>query len=204
MSRAVLRLAVRCLVLGLALGPGLDLGLSAFAQVPAVAQGVVGACRESSEAAPERVIADCDAALADKATAEEATAGLYRARAEARIRKGELQAAIDDLGQAIGRKADDARSLLTRAELRRQTGDSDGAIADFTSALRREPADVAALFARGELYRTKGDRRSALADFVRVLRLEPAHAAANVHRKELALEIEKLGAMMPVENRPRR
>jgi tetratricopeptide (TPR) repeat protein len=190
------------LAFGLGL-PAAGQGQSQPPSLPSRPPAVVGACHEGNEASPERVIADCDMALADKAMAEDSLPGLYRARADARMRRGEVQAAIDDLGQVIARKADDAASLFRRAELRRFGRDNDGAIADFSAGLRLEPGNVRALFARGELYRAKGERRRAWSDFSAVLRLDPAHEAATVNRKELALEIEKLGAMMPVENRPR-
>jgi hypothetical protein len=55
--------------------------------------------------------------------------------------------------------------------------------------------------ARAELYRAKTDRRRALADYTAVLRVDPLHEAAAANRKTLALEIERLGAMMPLEQR---
>lgn len=158
-------------------------------------------CIESSEAPPERVIEDCDALLVDKATTEVRLPALFLARAEALVRQGRFKLAIEDLGNVVERRPDNARAFFRRAELQRTRGDADAAIGDFSSAIRLEPKNVAALFARAELYRAKTDRRRALADYTAVLRLDPSHDAASNNRKALALEIERLGAMMPVEPR---
>jgi tetratricopeptide (TPR) repeat protein len=80
-------------------------------------------------------------------------------------------------------------------------GDADAAIRDFTSAIRLEPRNVAALLARAELYRARIDRRRALADYAAVLRLDPSHDVASANHKALALEIERLGAMMPLKQK---
>ena len=56
--------------------------------------------------------------------------------------------------------------------------------------------------ARGELFRRKGDRVHALADFGAAFRLDPNNAAAKANYKALSLEVERIGAMMAVNNRP--
>jgi tetratricopeptide (TPR) repeat protein len=158
-------------------------------------------CVEASEATPERVIEDCDELLADKATTEARLPAIFLARAEAYVRQGRLRFAIEDLGNVVERRPDNARAFFRRAELQRARGDADAAIRDFTGAIRLEPRNVTALLARAELYRAKTDRRRALADYAAVLRLDPSHEVANASHKALALEIERLGAMMPVEKR---
>ena len=168
---------------------------------PASGQPAVGGCVEDSQALPERVIADCDALLMDKATTEAMLPSIFLARAEAFIRQGRLKLAIEDLGNVAERRPDNAKAFFKRAELHRTRGDADAAIRDFSSAIRLEPKNVAALMARAELHRAKVDRRRALADYTAVLRLDPLHEAAAANRKALALEIERLGAMMPVEQR---
>jgi Tfp pilus assembly protein PilF len=169
--------------------------------VAASAQPQAAGCVEGSEATPERVIEDCDALLMDKATTEARLPAIFLARAEAFVRQGRLKLAIEDLDKAVERRPDNARAFFKRAELHRTRGDADAAIQDFSSAIRLDPKNVAALFARAELYRAKTDRRRALADYTAVLRLDPAHEAASANRKALAFEIERLGAMMPVEPR---
>jgi tetratricopeptide (TPR) repeat protein len=155
-------------------------------------------CVEAGKAAPEQVIADCDELLADKATADAKGPSILLARAEALVRQGRLKLALEDLGRVVERRPDNAKAFLRRAELQQALGDAEAAIRDFTSAIRLEPKNAAALFARAELYRAKTDRRRALSDYAAVLRLDPAHEAASASHKALALEIERLGATMPL------
>ena len=157
------------------------------------------ACVQGSEANPVRMIEDCNAMLRDKTTPEAKVPGIFLARAEAFVRQGQVKRAIDDLGDAIARRPDHAAAFLKRADLQRSLGESEAAIRDFSAAIRLEPANAGALFARAELYRARTDRRRALADYAAVLRLEPANEAASANHKALALEIERLGAMMPVQ-----
>lgn len=165
------------------------------------AQPTGSGCVAGGEAAPERIIEACDDLLMDKATVDERLPAIFLARAEAFVRRGRLKFAIEDLGRVVERRPDNALAFFKRAELYRTLGDADAAIRDFSSAIRLEPKNVAALFARAELYRAKVDRRRALADYAAVLRLDPSHEAAAANRKALALEIERLGAMMPLEPR---
>jgi tetratricopeptide (TPR) repeat protein len=171
------------------------------ATLPAAAQSASkgAACVEASEAVPERVIADCDVLLSDKTTADAKLPSIFLARAEAFVRQEHVKLAIDDLGNVVERRPDNARAFLRRAELQRTLGETDDAIRDFTSVIRLEPRNVAAVLARADLYRAKTDRRRALADYAAVLRLDPANEAASASYKALALEIERLGAMMPVQ-----
>lgn len=173
--------------------------------MPVVAKGAArgAACVAASDAAPERVIEDCDALLMDKATADTKLPAIFLARAEAFVRQGRPRLAIEDLGNVIERRPDDAGAFLKRAELHRTLGDADAAIRDFSAAIRLEPKNAKAPLARAELYLVKADRRRALADFAAVLRLDPSHEAASAQHKALALEIERLGAMMPVQPSPR-
>jgi tetratricopeptide (TPR) repeat protein len=177
------------------------LGVALLAvSLPAAAQAApTGAyCVEASEVAPERVIEDCDELLSDKTTAETRLPSILLARAEAFVRQGRLRFAIEDLGNVVDRRPDNARAFFRRAELQRARGEADAAIRDFTSAIRLEPKNVAALLARAELHRAQADRRRALADYAAVLRIDPSHEAASANHKALALEIERLGAIMPV------
>jgi len=162
------------------------------------AQATGAGCVAGGEAAPERIIEACDALLMDKATAEARLPAIFLARAEAFVRQGRLKLAIEDLSNVVERRPDNALAYFKRAELSRTLGDADAAIRDFSSTIRLEPKNVAALFARAELYRAKVDRRRALADYAAVLRLDPSNEAAGANHKALAIEIERLGAMMPV------
>ena len=106
------------------------------------------------------------------------------------------------IGNDKAPKADRVKAAIARASAYDRKGDIDRAIGDDDIALRLEPAMADVLNARGELYRRKGDRVHALADFGTAVRLVPDHAAAKANYKSLSLEIERIGAMMAVNNRP--
>ncbi|MDO9059623.1 MAG: hypothetical protein Q7U92_11485, partial [Bradyrhizobium sp.] len=55
---------------------------------------------------------------------------------------------------------------------------------------------------KGELWRKKGDRRRALADFASAIKLNPDHAAAKASYRSLAQELERLGVLIAVANKP--
>jgi tetratricopeptide (TPR) repeat protein len=99
-------------------------------------------------------------------------------------------------------RADRVKAAIARASAYDRKGDTDRAIADDDIALRLDPAQADVLNARGELYRRKGDRVRALSDFGNAVKLDPNHAAAKASYKALSLEIERIGAMMAVNNRP--
>jgi tetratricopeptide (TPR) repeat protein len=172
-----------------------------LAAVSAAAQPTGQACVEGSQATPERMIEDCDVLLTDKATADTRLPGIFLARAEAFVRQGRPRLALDDLANVITRRPDNAQAFFRRAELHKSFGDADAAIRDFSGTIRLEPTNATALLARAELYRVRADRRRALADYAAVMRLDPSNEAASANHKALAQEIERQGAMMPVQQR---
>jgi hypothetical protein len=103
---------------------------------------------------------------------------------------------VDPSAQVLGAKA-----LLARGDDFGGKGDLDRAIADYGAALQADPAFAEAFNSRGMAWRAKGDRRRALADFDAALRLKPDFEAARANRKSLALEIERLGAQMPLKGK---
>ena len=88
--------------------------------------------------------------------------------------------------------------LLGRAALYRRSQQRELALADYAEAIKLQPG-AKVLFARGETWREAGDRRRALADFDAALKLDPASEPMRAARKALAQEIERAGAMMPVQ-----
>jgi tetratricopeptide (TPR) repeat protein len=99
-------------------------------------------------------------------------------------------------------KADRIKALIARAGAYSRKDQIDRAIGDYDMVLRLDPALADIFNARGELWRKKGDRPRALADFGAAIKLNPDHAAARSNYKSLALELERLGAQMAVNNRP--
>jgi tetratricopeptide (TPR) repeat protein len=106
------------------------------------------------------------------------------------------------IGNDKAPKADRARAAVARAAAYERKGDIDRAIGDDDIALRLDPTMADVFNARGELYRRKGDRVHALGDFGTAVKLDPHHAAAKANYKSLSLEIERIGAMMAVNNKP--
>ena len=99
-------------------------------------------------------------------------------------------------------KADRIKALIARAGAYDRKDEIDRAIGDDDTALRLDPTLADIFNARGELWRKKGDRPARAADFAAALKLNPNHAAAKANYKSLALELERLGAQMAVNNRP--
>src|SRR3954471_10872898 len=99
-------------------------------------------------------------------------------------------------------KADRLKALLARAGAYDRKDMIDGAIADYSTALMLDATLADTLNARGELWRRKGDRPRALADFGAALKLNPDHPAAKGNHRSLALELERVGALMAVDGKP--
>lgn len=99
-------------------------------------------------------------------------------------------------------RADRIKALAARGGAFSRAGQADRAIADYDALLRLDPTRADIFNARGELYWKKGDRPKALADFSASLKLDPGQAAAKDNYRRLALELERLGAMMAVAGKP--
>ena len=106
------------------------------------------------------------------------------------------------IGNDKAPRPDRVRAAVARAAAYDRKGEIDRAIGDDDIALRLDPTMADVFNARGELYRRKGDRVHALADFGTAFKLDPRHAAAKANYKALSLEIERIGAMMAVNNKP--
>ena len=99
-------------------------------------------------------------------------------------------------------QADRVKALIARAGAYDRKDQIDHAIADDGAALRLDPTLAELFNARGELWRRKGDRPRALQDFATAIKLNPALVTAKANYKSLAQELERLGALMAVNNRP--
>jgi tetratricopeptide (TPR) repeat protein len=99
-------------------------------------------------------------------------------------------------------KTDRIRALIARGGAWGRKDQIDRAIADYDTVLRLDPTLSDIFNARGELWRKKGDRPRALADFAAAIKLNPDHPAAKGNYKSLAQELERLGALMAVYNKP--
>jgi tetratricopeptide (TPR) repeat protein len=99
-------------------------------------------------------------------------------------------------------RADRIRALMARGGANARKDMIDRAIGDYDTVLRLDPTLADIFNARGELWRRKGDRPKALADFGAAIKLNPDHPTARGNYKSLAQELERLGALMAVNNKP--
>jgi tetratricopeptide (TPR) repeat protein len=99
-------------------------------------------------------------------------------------------------------KADRVKALIARAGAYDRKDMIDRAIDDYSTVLRLDPTLADIHNSRGELWRKKGDRPKALLDFGAAIKLNPDHAAAKSNYKSLAQELERLGALLAVNNKP--
>ena len=99
-------------------------------------------------------------------------------------------------------KADRIKALIARAAAFDRKDNIARAIDDYDDALRLDPTLADIFNTRGELYRRKGSRPKALADFGMAIKLNPEHAPAKANYKALALELERIGALMAVAGKP--
>jgi tetratricopeptide (TPR) repeat protein len=99
-------------------------------------------------------------------------------------------------------RADRIKALIARAGAYDRKDLIDRAIGDYDTALRLDPTLADIFNIRGELWRKKGDRPRALADFGAAIKLSPDHPAAKGNYKSLAQELERIGALMAVNNKP--
>jgi tetratricopeptide (TPR) repeat protein len=97
---------------------------------------------------------------------------------------------------------DRLKALIARAGVYGAKDMLDRAIADYDTVLRLDSTLADIFNARGELWRKKGDRPRAVADFGAALKLNPQHEAARANYRSLALELERLGALLAVNGKP--
>lgn len=100
-------------------------------------------------------------------------------------------------------KPDRIKALVARGAAFARRDMVDRAIGDDTSALQLDPSQADVFNARGELWRKKGDRPRAVADFAAAIKLNPQHAAARANNRELAQELERLGAEIAIKSKAR-
>jgi len=99
-------------------------------------------------------------------------------------------------------KADRIKALIARAGAYERKDQIDRAIGDYDTTLRLDPTLSDIFNARGELWRKKGDRPHALADFAAAIKLNPDHPTAKGNYRSLAQELERIGALMAVRDKP--
>jgi tetratricopeptide (TPR) repeat protein len=109
--------------------------------------------------------------------------------------------AIADYDEAIKLRPE-AKFLTNRGDAWQGNKDYDRAIADYDAALKLDAKFQRAYNNRGAAYRKKGDRVRALQDYAAAIRLDPGDKTAALNHQEIALEVERLGALMSQKNLP--
>lgn len=99
-------------------------------------------------------------------------------------------------------KGDRIKALIARAGVFSRRNQVDRAIADYDAVVWLDASLAEVYNSRGELWRKTGDRRKALQDFDAALKRNPNFIAARANYKDLVLELERLGALMAVYNKP--
>jgi tetratricopeptide (TPR) repeat protein len=144
--------------------------------------------------------------LAFGATVEPTGEQIDSAPCTAALTAADDEKIIASCGALIGNdkapKADRVKAALARASAYDRRGEIERAIGDDDTALRLDPTQADVFNARGELLRRKGDRVHALSDFGTAVKLDPNHVSARANYKSLSLEVERIGAMMAVNNKP--
>jgi len=99
-------------------------------------------------------------------------------------------------------KSDRVKALIARARVFSRRNQIDRAIADYDTVVWLDASSAEVYNSRGELWRKTGDRRKALQDFDAALKRNPDFIAARSNYRDLVLELERLGALMAVYNKP--
>ncbi|MEA2836180.1 MAG: hypothetical protein QOD89_730 [Bradyrhizobium sp.] len=125
----------------------------------------------------------------------------YASRGNAFNNAKKYDRAIADYDEAVKLRPE-AIFLTNRGDAWQGKKDYDRAIADYDAALKLDPKFSRAWNNRGAAYRGKGDRVRALQDYATAIKLDPGDKTAAANHKEIALEVERLGALMSQKNLP--
>jgi len=124
------------------------------------------------------------AAALDHKYADE-LAAVYQQRAYAAATNQQFQDAVNDYGEAIKLKPDDARIYEQRAAVEMKLNDNDKALADYSEAIKLKPNEVRYYTYRSYIYEVKGDINNSMADADKVLKLDPKNQEAINRKKRL-------------------
>ncbi|HZR05957.1 MAG TPA: tetratricopeptide repeat protein [Candidatus Udaeobacter sp.] len=112
-------------------------------------------------------------------------AAVYQQRAYAAATNQQFQDAVNDYGEAIKLKPDDARIYEQRAAVEMKLNDNDKALADYSEAIKLKPNEVRYYAYRSYIYELKGDIGNSMGDTDKVLKLDPKNKEAISRKKRL-------------------
>ena len=110
--------------------------------------------------------------------------GAFAWIAEAYLKKGETDQAIEYLSEKLGENENSSPLREKRAEAFVKNGQIDDAIEDYTHAIKYYDAP-GMLYARAALYRQKGEKQSALQDLISILEKFPDYEKARFEALQL-------------------
>jgi tetratricopeptide (TPR) repeat protein len=120
-------------------------------------------------------------------------AAVYQQRGYAAATNKQFQDAMNDYGEAIKLKPEDARIYEQRAAVEMKLNDNDKALADYSEAIKLKPNEVRYYAYRSYVYEVKGDTKNSMADTEKVLKLDPKNQEAKTRRDRLlAKEAQKV------------
>ncbi len=132
-------------------------------------------CISPTNTGAERLPA-CSAVIDAKSVTGRKLAGAYCIRGNDRTEKGELDAALADLNEAISIDATYACAYVNRGRVYGFKGDYDRAIAEYDTAIKLDARMALAYNNRGDAWLQKKEFDRAIADLNEAIRLNPTFA----------------------------
>ena len=148
--------------------------------------------------------APSDAGKSDASTATDSsdatpkTASDYALRGEADLSRGEPQAAVADLNEAIRMAPDQADYYVARARAFWTAKQSDAALTDLNKSLSLDPKNLDALLLRARLHFMHKDRASAEADVTAASALAPAGSTQARSVAAMYIQLDQPAAALPL------
>ncbi len=126
------------------------------------------------------------------------TASDYALRGEADLSRGEPQAAVADLNEAIRMAPDQADYYVARARAFWTAKQSDAALTDLNKSLSLDPKNLDALLLRARLHFMHRDRASAEADVTVASALAPAGSTQARSVAAMYIQLDQPAAALPL------
>ena len=115
----------------------------------------------------------------------------YLKRGQASAEKGDLDAALVDLGKAIEMKPDSFDAFLARGMAHLNKKALEIAVSDLSKAVELNPKSALALASRGNAYELKGDAAKAKADYQKAVEFDSNVEPAKTNLAKIVAEEEK-------------
>jgi tetratricopeptide (TPR) repeat protein len=135
---------------------------------------------------------------ADSTGAPPKSAGDYALLGEAHLSRGEANAAIADLNEAIRMAPDQAVYYLALARAHAVAKQPDAALTDLDKSLSLNPKNADALLLRARIRLRQKDREGAAADATAASTLVPAGSAQAYTLADLYIDLEQPAAALPM------